>query len=121
MYYPEKVTTTPNSLEVVASLPQICPLFSSIYPLFSRYHLDRTELQKIPTSSTLACKYIVGRVARCSVFTTNWLFFNAYDGGKNNTWCCGGILAIFDWTSGNVEMVGFMALKRSLGVLQLSS
>ncbi len=56
----EKVTTATKSFEVVASLPHICPLFSSIYLLFSHYHLDRTKLQKIPASSTLACKYIVG-------------------------------------------------------------
>ncbi len=55
-----QVTTATNSFEVVASLPHICPLFSSICLLFSPYHLGRTELQEIPASSTLACKYIVG-------------------------------------------------------------
>ncbi len=53
--------------EVFVSLPHICPLFSSICPffssicpLFSHYHLYGTELQEVPASSTLACKYIVG-------------------------------------------------------------
>ncbi len=48
----EKLQQQQIHFKLLASLPHICPFFS-------RYHFDRTEFQKIPAISMLACKYIV--------------------------------------------------------------
>ncbi len=58
-------------------------------------------------------------VARCGVFTPNWLFFNAYGGEKIVLGVVVGFWLFLTWPLG--EMAEFMALKRLPGVLQLSS
>ncbi len=75
-------------IEIIRAVRSIIPATGPTFVSFHMYLYSKTIIDFWSETSF--------NVVRCGVFTPNWQFFNAYKRGKNSTWRCDGILAIFD-------------------------